>query len=259
LRLELHEWGDPSEPTLVCVHGVTSHGLRFAPIARGLLERRFHVVAPDLRAHGDSRWEPPWSLEQHLDDLLESVPAEARLWVGHSFGGRLVLELVVAHPERVARAVLLDPALWVPPPIALEEAEALCPGDSFASLEEAVEARLAARLDSGVTRELLEEDFGAHLERAFDGRLRFRFCRSGAIAAYGEMARTPPLVPLERPVLVARATASRVCPTELVEALQESCGALLTSVELPGGHNMMWDAPGKTAVVIEKFMSGERG
>ena len=43
--------------------------------------------------------------------------------VGHSFGGRLALELAARRPERVGRIVLLDPAVWVPPQIALDRAE----------------------------------------------------------------------------------------------------------------------------------------
>jgi len=253
LSLRLHEWGDPALPTLVCVHGVTSHGRRFAPVADDLATA-FHVIAPDLRGHGESTWEPPWSLEQHVEDLLESVSGDARLWVGHSFGGRLVLELVAGHPERVDRALLLDPALWVPPPIALDEAEALREEVSFGTVEEAVIARLEARLDVGVGPDVLASDFEQHLAKGADGRLRWRYCPSAAIAAYGEMARTPPLEELSRPVRVARARESRVCPVELIEAVREGAGELVTDVELPGGHTPMWDAPEETSDAIRRFM-----
>src|SRR6476661_5574039 len=42
------------------------------------------------------------------------------------------------------RLVLLDPAVWVPPQVALERAELTREDESYASLDEAVEARLAA-------------------------------------------------------------------------------------------------------------------
>jgi len=257
VKLHVEEWGDPSLPTLVCVHGVTGHGRRFAPLADAGLAHRFHLVAPDLRGHGRSGWEPPWSLEQHVDDLLESVTDDACLWVGHSFGGRLVLEIAVSHPGRVERAVLLDPALWVPPPIALEEADAFLTEASFASVDEAVDRRLASGLDVAPVRALLVDDFAAHLEPGADGRLRFRFSRASVIAAYGEMARTPPLVALTRPVSVVRATGSRVCPAELVAAIAETAGPLLTSVELDAGHTVIWDAPEETAALIGRLLAAE--
>src|SRR3954468_2330664 len=137
MRLHLEEWGDPTRPTLVCVHGITAHGRRFERLARDRLTRRFHVFAPDLRGPRRPGAEPPWSTEQHLEDLLETAPQDARLWVGHSFGGRLVLELAARHPERIDRGVLLDPAIWVPPQHALELAEETCRDRSYASIEEA--------------------------------------------------------------------------------------------------------------------------
>jgi lipase len=256
MRLHLHEWGEPGRPLLVCVHGVTGHGGRFARLAARRLAPRFHVLAPDLRGHGRSGWEPPWGLEQHLEDLLETVPGSASFWVGHSFGGRLLLELAVRRPERVERALLLDPALWVPPPIALEQTEALLEDVSYASLEEALTARLDSGFDHGAPAEEIEPDFRDHLVAGEDGRLRFRFSRAAAIAIYGELARTPPLEALTVPVRVARARESRVCPSELVEALAGVAGGLLSAVELSGGHTVMWDAPAETAAAIEAFFAG---
>lgn len=258
MRLHCETWGEGDRPSLVCVHGLTAHGARFAPIAHEPLCAQFQIVAPDLRGHGHSGWEPPWGLGEHLDDLLETVPASARLWVGHSFGGRLVLELAARHPERVERALLLDPALWLPPPIALREAEALRAELGFASLEQAVDARLASGADHGATAALLEQDFRAHLETGSDGALHFRFCQSAAIAGYGDLARSPPLEPLTVPVQIARATRSPVCPPELIEAVRESVGPLLSDVELPGGHTPMWDAPAETARCIAAFMGSSR-
>ena len=43
--------------------------------------------------------------------------------VGHSFGGRLVLELAARRPELVARAVLLDPAIQILPHVGFDFAE----------------------------------------------------------------------------------------------------------------------------------------
>lgn len=212
------------------------------------------MVAPDLRGHGLSGYEPPWSLEQHLEDLLESVPEDARLWVGHSFGGRLLLELAHRSPERVDRGVLLDPALWVPPSYALEQAEAARYDRSFASVEEAVSMRLVDGTVHGAPRELLAEDFAAHLTVGADGRLRPRFSRSCVIALWSEMSRTPPQRRLEVPLLLARAVEAAVCPPVLVEAYRETVGELLETTELPGGHIVFWDALEETADAIEHFL-----
>ncbi|MBD0339116.1 MAG: alpha/beta fold hydrolase [Thermoleophilia bacterium] len=78
----------------MCLHGVGAHGLRYRRLADRLPGRR--LVALDLRGHGRSGWQPPWDLDTHLADLLETVDAlglERPDWIGHSFGGRLVIEL----------------------------------------------------------------------------------------------------------------------------------------------------------------------
>jgi pimeloyl-ACP methyl ester carboxylesterase len=182
------------------------------------------------------------------------VPEDARLWVGHSFGGRLVLELAARHPERIDRCVLLDPAIWVPPHYALEQAEAARVERSYSTIAEAVDTRLADGSVFGAPRELLEEDFGEHLAEGEDGRLRLRYSRSTVVAAYGEMSRVPPQGRLEVPLLVARAREAEVCPPFLVEAYRETAGELLESTELPGGHIVMWDALAETADAIERFL-----
>src|SRR4051794_25220114 len=120
MRLHVHEWGAADAPPLLCLHGVTSWGGRFRNLAEKRLDA-FHVFAPDLRGHGLSNWEPPWNLGTHgvdLVDTLDALELERVDVVGHSFGGRLALELAAHRPERVGRVVLLDPAVWVPPDIA---------------------------------------------------------------------------------------------------------------------------------------------
>src|SRR6266576_2650399 len=122
MRLHVRSWGDPEAPPLVCLHGVTGHGERFRRLAEQRWGERFHVLAPDLRGHGRSGYEPPWTISTHVADLIETVDALGigrADWVGHSFGGRLVLELAARDPERIRRAVLLDPAIQILPHIAL--------------------------------------------------------------------------------------------------------------------------------------------
>ena len=126
MLLQLHEWGDASAPPLVCVHGINAHGRRFRRLAEERLATRFRVLAPDLRGHGSSEWEPPWTIATHVHDLLETLDdAGVRKadWIGHSFGGRLVLELAALAPERIDRAVLLDPAIQLLPHVGFDFAE----------------------------------------------------------------------------------------------------------------------------------------
>src|SRR2546423_6811203 len=119
MELHLREWGDPNAPVVVCLHGVNAHGRRFRRLAEERLARRFRVLAPDLRGHGFSDWGPPWTIATHAHDVLETLDAagvrRAR-FVGHSFGGRLVLELAAPAPPLLELFALLAPPIQILPP-----------------------------------------------------------------------------------------------------------------------------------------------
>ena len=122
MRLHVHDSGDEGAPAIVCLHGVGDTGSMFAPLAARLPE--FRLRAPDLRGHGASGREPPWDVETHVADVLETLgDVRACAWVGFSFGGRMAIELAAREPERVERLVLLDPAIRIRPERALELAE----------------------------------------------------------------------------------------------------------------------------------------
>jgi lipase len=213
------------------------------------------VVALDLRGHGRSGWEPPWDLPTHVDDLLETADrlgVDRADWVGHSFGGRLVIELAARAPYRVERAVLLDPAVWVPPSIALERAELEREDRSFASVEQAI----ALRRETAVLAQpgMLEEEMELHLFEGEDGRWRYRYSQSAVVAAFGEMAKPPPLDGLaDIPTLIARAPAAEICPDAIVELCRHAI-ANVEVVDLPGGHIVMWDALDETADAVARFL-----
>ena len=121
--MHVREWGAADAPVVVCLHGVARTGEIFARLAEEALAD-FRVLAPDLRGHGGSQWEPPWRIETHLDDLLDALGfVRPDAFVGHSFGGRLVIELAGRRPDLVDRAVLLDPAIRLRPDIALRLAD----------------------------------------------------------------------------------------------------------------------------------------
>jgi lipase len=257
VRLHVHDWGPSDGPPLLCLHGITSWGGRFRRLAQERLAA-FHVVAPDLRGHGLSDWEPPWSIGAHVGDLVDTLNAlglERVDVVGHSFGGRLALELAARHPDRVGRVVLLDPAVWVPPSIALERAELAREDLSYASVEEAIAERLAT--GTGTDERLVREELPQHLRLGDDGRWRARFAPSAIVAAYGEMAKAPPLDSVAASTLLVRGRESEVVPEPLQDLVCETMSDC-RSVTVPGGHIVMWDAFDETAEAILEFLENSR-
>jgi len=245
MRLHLHDLGDPGGEPVACLHGLTGHGRRFARMAGELAGKR--LLAPDLRGHGRSTPDPPWTTEQHVADVLETLPDGRMDWVGFSFGGRIAATVAAAAPERVRRLVLLDPALTLAPALAAEKARDALADPSHATAEDAVQAALDAGTLFSTPRAFLVEDVAEHYERRPDGRLQARVVQAMAVTAWSEMARpAPPVNGI--PTLVITGARSWI-PIDVGRL------APARHVEVPGGHNVLWEDPELTADAVRAFLA----
>lgn len=112
LRLHYADWGNADAPPLLLVHGGRDHARSWDTIARAL-QPHFHVMAPDLRGHGDSEWATgsSYSLADNVYDLTHLAGAgRETVLVGHSFGGMIAMAFTGTFPERVSRLAVLDGA-----------------------------------------------------------------------------------------------------------------------------------------------------
>lgn len=184
---------------------------------------------------------------------FDAAEVERAAWIGHSFGGRLVLELAAQAPERLSAAVLLDPAIQILPHVGFDFAQDAALDHSFASMEEAIESRLAS--GAPTPREFVEEEAREHLVPSPDGRLRWQFCRAAVVTAYSELcADPPPPAVLGVPTLLVHAEWFGLVREEQLEAYARALGDRLELVVVPGGHIVYWDAYEETATAIGKFL-----
>ena len=224
--------------------------------ARGTTRRRFHVLAPDLLGHGDSPYEPPWSIAAQLAALLESVGDAPATWLGHSFGARLAHEVAARHPELVERLVHLDPAILVPAHVALFAGENARNERVYASFEEAVAQRYEESSLQGAPRELVEAELAEHLVRTTTGDWRYRYSQAAVVAAYGELASVPPPFGQTRiPTLLVLGKHSYLSYDHLLGTHRAALGELLEVVTVDGGHTVLWDAFDETASAVEAFLA----
>jgi lipase len=252
--LHVHEWGDRRGEPLVCLHGVTGYAGVYQRLAEERWSRR-RVLAFDLRGHGRSGWEPPWTFATYVADLAETMAAlglSTADWVGHSFGGRLLLELAAAHPQLLRRAALLDPAIQLLPQVAMDAAEFERREPVYASAEDYVQERLLLYPDS--RRPPIEHEAAQHLELRQDGSLRRRTCQAAAVAIYGELASGPPSPStLAAETLLLYAPAYGLVQAEQIEAYRAALGDRLRIVEVPGMHMLQWDAFDEVAAAVERL------
>src|SRR5215470_1003754 len=112
LRLHYVDWGTPSKPPLVMLHGGRDH-CRAWDWAAVALRDDWHILAPDLRGHGDSAWstDGSYTIAGYIYDLAQLVHQQ-RLApvtiVAHSLGGQVALRYAGLYPDTVARLVAVE-------------------------------------------------------------------------------------------------------------------------------------------------------
>jgi pimeloyl-ACP methyl ester carboxylesterase len=112
LRLNYVDWGNPEAPPLVLVHGVRDHARSWDFVAERLADR-WHVIAPDLRGHGDSEWQQDgnYAMLGYVCDLAALVN-ELKLapvtLIGHSLGGNVAVRYAGIFPSQVRQLVCIE-------------------------------------------------------------------------------------------------------------------------------------------------------
>jgi pimeloyl-ACP methyl ester carboxylesterase len=96
----------------VLVHGTRDHARSWDFVAAGLMDR-YSVYAPDLRGHGDSDWSigSAYSVAAYVTDLSKMIEVMDRgsvSLVGHSLGGRVVLDYAALAPESVTKIIAIE-------------------------------------------------------------------------------------------------------------------------------------------------------
>ena len=145
LRLRYLEWGRPDALPVVCVHGYTSSAEAFNAVARRL-EDRAHLIAMDVRGHGESAWSPDGAYQYadqagDLAALVDQLGIDRFVLIGTSMGGVIAMVYAMQHAERLRGLVLND----IGPDVEtgssrITDLVRSRPAD-FASLDEAMEYR----------------------------------------------------------------------------------------------------------------------
>ncbi len=187
LRLHYADWGNAAGPPLLLIHGGLDHCRNWDAIARAL-QPHFHIIAPDLRGHGDSEWAKgsSYTLADNVADLARLIQfAELKdaALVGHSMGGMVAQAFAGTYPERVSRLAVLDGTFLsgTPAPIAeqmsrwIEQLQRIAGQEpsAFKAVEEAAQ-RLSGR-NKRLTPELALHLARHGVRQHADGLYRWKF------------------------------------------------------------------------------------
>ena len=118
LRHRLLTWDGQGRTTILLVHGFLDQAWSMVGLARALPETA-HVVALDLRGHGDSGWVgaggwyhgPDYVLD--VSAIMQRVRRDRLVLVGHSLGGLVVAYTAGTFPDAMDAVVMIE-GLGVP-------------------------------------------------------------------------------------------------------------------------------------------------
>lgn len=111
LNFHYTEWGSPSKPTILMLHGLNVQCHTWDPFAR-ILQEKYHVLCLDLRGHGDSDWARTGyrvrSFARDVHNFIDAMGTGPVHLVGHSNGVRVGIAVAGERPETIRTLALSD-------------------------------------------------------------------------------------------------------------------------------------------------------
>lgn len=107
---------DQSRQPVLLLHGLADSAIVWTSLGNYLTEQypgQYHIVAPDLRGHGESsKPEIGYSSREiiaDLETLMEHLGWTQAHILGHSWGGKLATIWATAKPQKFLSLILVDP------------------------------------------------------------------------------------------------------------------------------------------------------
>lgn len=211
IELSYLEWNQGQEPLLL-LHGLADNALVWSYIGNSL-SQEYHIVAPDMRGHGESsKPNQGYSFNEVIADLealLDHLGWSSAHVVGHSWTGKLAPIWARKHPERLLSMIMVDPIfIWQIPnwlkitfPLLYQVLPFLKGMGPFTSYEQAEEQARQLNQYQGWSS-WQEQVFRASIEQKADGSWGSKFTAAARDGIFEEVMQVPGLVaPIETPTL----------------------------------------------------------
>jgi pimeloyl-ACP methyl ester carboxylesterase len=250
----------------VFVHGLMGYGQNWRKIVSGLEQTECCLIY-DQRGHGRSiKPSSGYAPEDYANDLLgliDELGWEKIILVGHSMGGRNVLNFASRFPQRLEKLVIEDIGPEAAPN-AQDYYEYLLnlPPTPFATREEARKYFYGEFMQTAKTREKIETMaayFYANMIEQPDGTVSWRFSKDGILETVRvgrARDRWDEVRGLQIPTLLVRGAESQELSRENYEEML-SCNKMLTGVEIPGAaHWVHSDQPQAFIEALKNFVGG---
>jgi len=106
MKLFFREVGDSSHPPLIILHGLFGSSDNWLTISKTIATQGYHVFSVDQRNHGQSPRHEGFDYDSMAADLHEFISEHqlhAPVLVGHSMGGKTVMQYVMNYPNATTK------------------------------------------------------------------------------------------------------------------------------------------------------------
>ena len=254
------EWGDPSNPSILMLHGNSqqSHSWDFVSLA---LSEQFHLIVLDQRGHGDSDWagDGDYSIEaqqKDIDGFVEAVGLDGFTLMGHSMGGRNSYVWASRHPGALKGLIIVDtgPQTQRTGSNRIQQFKEL--PDELDSFDDFVQR---VQEYTGRTQEQVLGALKYSIRQRSDGKWTWK---------YDKIMRTPGARPpgwtseqlwdcvgkIDCPTLVLRGDRSDIFADETMQRMEQVIPDCTTVTISNAGHLVQGDNPAEFLVEVGKFL-----
>jgi pimeloyl-ACP methyl ester carboxylesterase len=262
LKLHVQDYGTAGKPQMLCVHGSAAHAHWFDFVASGLTDD-FHVLAPDLRGHGDSEWDraanPEYNYDRYaadLHELCEKLDLRDFILIGHSMGGLVSTVYAATYPGRARAFIMVDSTLNMPAErIANMNAVGSREGSSYASADEFLANYKIRPSGSSATPDMVRH-LGTHSGRQFeDGRWRNKVDRNVYARRVGRNL-IPYWAHIKIPALLMKGDRSNRISPQIVAQVSALAPQVQVAEVAGCDHHVTLDNPAGFVEVCKQWIAG---
>jgi pimeloyl-ACP methyl ester carboxylesterase len=260
LRIHYLDWGTDGKQPMILLHGIARVAHAFDHLAPHF-SKNYHVIAVDMRGHGDSDWDPKgeYMVEDYVKDI-EGLAARLNLrnivlW-GNSTGGRVAQVFAGLHPELTAAVIAEDVGPERPKEISDRRASRMSVEENgWASLDELL--AYVKKANPNTPEKVLRSLAQHGSKRRADGRIVWK--RDPAIGKGFVPTELWKIVrQIKAPIIYILGGASTIVPAETQEQLRQALPQVQI-VTLPGlGHYPSDEKPDDFLAVVDTFLAGTK-
>ena len=260
LRLHYLDWGTRGEQPLILLHGIARAAHSFDHLAPHY-SGNYHVIAVDMRGHGDSDWDPEgaYLVEDYAGDikgLIDQLKLRNIVLWGNSTGGRVAQVLAGSHPELVAAVISEDVGPERPAAISSRRANRMALEENGWTSQDELLAQTKA--DYPLTSEPVLRNLVRHGSKQ-RGDSRVVWKRDPAILkGFVPTELWASVGRIKAPIIYILGGASTIVPREIQERLRQTLPQVQI-VAMPGlGHYPSDERPGDFIAIADGFLAAAK-